>query len=205
MKRLIVRVRMQLKASFFSLPIRCSNCTNNMSFESVSKFLDHAGQDLAAMEKENETNCIKFIDHYSKWLSPNHFYITDVKIALAQIIGAGVNGIQRVSDDRLLLKAKTCKEVIDLIEKIAPNEARILGLIKFELHSAYAEIGRRALQVKDPNCKSLLDESLVYCNETIRLLGNEPDLLPEGQICKQAKINSSSLSTLIGGMVEAGL
>lgn len=46
-----------------------------------------------------------------------------------------------------MLKAKTCKELIDLIEKIAPNEARILGLIKFELHSAYAEIGRRALQV----------------------------------------------------------
>lgn len=157
------------------------------------------------MDKENESNCIRYIEHYSKWLSPNHYYITDVKISLAQIIGAGVNGIQRVSDDRLMVKAKTCKELIELIEKIAPNEARILGLIKFELHSAYAEIGRRALQVKDSNCKAMLEESLEHCNDTIRLLSNEPESLPEGGICKQAKINASSLLTLIGGMVEAGL
>lgn len=157
------------------------------------------------MEKENEANCIKFIEHYSKWLSPNHFYLTEVKIALVQILGQGVNGIQRITDDRLMLKAKTCKELIDLIEKVAPNEARILGLIKFELHSAYAEIGRRALQVKDPNCKSMLEESLELCKETIKLLGNEPELMPEGKICQQARINASSLSTLIGGMVEAGL
>lgn len=157
------------------------------------------------MDKENESNCIRFIEHYSKWLSPNHFFITDVKIALAQIIGAGLNGIQRVADDRLMLKAKSCKELIDLIEKLAPNEARILGLMKFELHSSYAEIGRRALQVKDSNCKAMLEESLAFCNETIRLLSNEPDSLPEGGICKQARINSSSLLTLIGGMMEAGL
>lgn len=157
------------------------------------------------MDKENEGNCIKYIEHYSKWLSPNYFYIVDVKISLAQIIGAGVNGIQRITDDRLMLKAKTCKELIDLIEKIAPNEARILGLIKFELHSAYAEIGRRALQVKDSNCKSMLESSLELCYDSIRLLQNEAESLPEGGICKQAKINSSSLLTLIGGMADAGL
>ena len=181
------------------------------------------------MEKENEENCIRYIEHYSKWLSPNHFYITDVKIALSQIIGGGaVSGIQRVSDERLKLKARTSKELIGLIEKVAPNEARILGLIKFELHSAYAEIGRRALQIKDPNCKALLEDSLEYCEgkhtkehsqinliklykssfiylDTIRLLANDPDLLPEGTICKQARINSSSLKTLIGGMIEAGI
>ena len=176
-----------------------------MPHENVNKYLDHTGQDLAAMDKENETNCIRFINHYSKWFSPNHFFLTEVKISLAQIIGAGVNGIQRISDEKLMLKAKTCKELIDLIEKVAPNEARILGLIKFELHSAYAETGRRALQVKDANCKSMMEESLDHCNESIRLLSHECDALPEGQICKQARINSSSLLTLIGGMVGVGL
>lgn len=108
------------------------------------------------MDKENESYCVKFITHYSKWLSPNHFLLIEVKISLAQIIGAGVNGINRVSEERLALKAKTCKELMEVIEKVAPNEARILGLIKFELHSVYAEWGRRALQVKNINCKALL-------------------------------------------------
>lgn len=157
------------------------------------------------MDKENEANCIRFIEHYSKWLAPNHFLLTEVKISLAQIIGAGVNGIQRISDEKLMLKAKTCKELIDLIERVAPNEARVLGLIKFELHSAYAEIGRRALQVKDANCKAMMEESLEYCNEAIRMLCHEAETLPEGQICKQARINASSLLTLIGGLVGAGL
>jgi hypothetical protein len=183
----------------------CTNCPNIVTNETVNKYVDHAGQDLSAMDKESEQNCTRFIDHYSKWLSPNHFLLTEVKISLAQIIGAGVNGIQRISDEKLMLKAKTCKELIDIIEKVCPNEARILGLIKFELHSAYAEIGRRALQVKDANCKSMLEESLDHCNEAIRLLRHEAEVFPEGQICKQARINASSLLTLIGGMVGAGL
>lgn len=153
------------------------------------------------MEKENEGNCIKFIEHYSKWLSPNHFYITDIKVALSQIIGAGVNGIQKISNDRLSLKCKLCRQLIELIEKIAPNEARIIGLIKFELHSALAESGRRAMQVKDPNCKAMLEDSIRYCYDSIRLLCNEANCLPEGTICKQAKINASSLETLISGML----
>lgn len=199
---------MQQNLIFFYLffrSIRCTNCSNVVSIENINKYIEHAGQDLAAMEKENESDCIKFIEHYSKWFSPNHFYITEVKIVLAQIIGAGMNKIQHVTDDRMMLKAKTCKELIELIEKVAPNEARILGLIRFELHSAYAEIGRRALLVKDPNCKSMFEVSLEHCCESIRLLANEPESLPEGGICKQARINSSSLLTLIGGMVQDGL
>jgi len=116
-----------------------------------------------------------------------------------------MNGIQKVSDEKLQIKGRTCKELIDLIEKVAPNEARILGLIKFELHSTYAEVGRRALQVKDPNCKAILEDSLDLCRETIRYLSNEPESLPEGNICRQARINASSLETLIGGMIEAGI
>ncbi|KAG5683117.1 hypothetical protein PVAND_012418 [Polypedilum vanderplanki] len=186
---------------------RCTNanCKNIVTYEKVNKFIEHVGKDLQAMEKENEGNCIKFIEHYSKFLSSNHFYITDVKIALSQIIGNGVNGIQRISDERLKLKAKTCIELIELIEKLAPNEARILGLIKFELHSALAEAGRRAMQVKDANCKAMLEDSLKYCYDSIRLLGNEASCLPEGAVCRQARINASSLETMIGGMLDAGI
>jgi hypothetical protein len=158
------------------------------------------------MQKEDHDNCIRFIDHYSKYLSPNHFYIIDVKVALAQIIGGGeVNGIQKISDELLNLKAKTCRDIIDVVMKVAPAESRILGLIKFELHSAYAEMGRRAMAAKSTNCRSLLEESLLNCQEVIRFLQFDPEMLPEGQICKQAKINLDSLKVLIGGLTDAGL
>lgn len=169
------------------------------------KIVDHAGKDLTAMDKENENNCTKFLNHYSRWLSNNHFLLLEVKISLAQIIGAGVNGINRVNEERLTLKANTCKELIEVIEKVAPNEARIIGLIKFELHSVYAEWGRRALQVRNINCKALLEQSVEHCNDAIRYLKNEADALPEGAICKQARVNVSSLLTMIGGMMGTGL
>lgn len=163
--------------------------------------LEHTGRDLQAMQKENVENCIRFIEHYSKFLSPHHFYLIDVKIALAQIIG----DVQSLSEDRLNMKAKMCKEIIDVVNKVAPAESRILGLIKFELHSSYAEMGRRAIVVKDKNCRSLLEESLLNCQEVIRLLAHDPELLPEGMICKQAKINEGSLMALIGGLTDDGL
>lgn len=169
------------------------------------KIVDHAGKDLTAMDKENENNCMKFLNHYSKWLSKNHFLLLEVKISLAQIIGAGFNGINSVSEERLSQKARICNELIEVIERVAPNEARILGLIKFELHSVYAEWGRRALQVRNVNCKALLEQSVDCCNDAIRYLKNEAETLPEGAICKQAKVNLSSLLTMIGGMMGNGL
>lgn len=168
--------------------------------------MEHVGKDLQAMEKENEDNCIKFINHYSKKLSPNHFYIIDVKVALAQIIGGvEISGINKISDERLNLKTKTCRELIDVIEKVAPNEARVLGLIKFELHSSYAEMGRRAMSAKNSNCRSLLEESLMHCQECIRLLSYDPEMLPEGKIRKQAKINEDTLKIMIGGLTDTDL
>lgn len=169
------------------------------------KIVDHAGKDLSAMDKENENNCVKFLTHYSRWLPSHHFLLVEVKISLAQVIGAGVNGINRVSEERLALKAKTCKELIEVIEKVAPNEARILGLIKFELHSVYAEWGRRALQVKNANCKALLEQSVEHCYDAIRYLKNEADSLPEGAIHRQARVNVDSLLTMMGGLIGVGL
>lgn len=184
----------------------CNKCSKTITNELVTMTLNHTGQDLQAMEKENEENCIKFIDHYSKFLAPNHFYLTDVKIALVQIIGGGqVNKIQTISDDLLNMKARYCSEILALIEKIAPCESRIIGLIKFELHSSYAEIGRRSLAVKDQNCRGILEESLIQCLQAVNLLMHEPSILPEAEICKQARINADSLKMLLGGMADAGI
>lgn len=184
----------------------CNKCENSVPYNYYFKMLEHCGRDLQAMQKENEDNCIRFIEHYSKYLSPNHFYIIDVKIALAQIIGGGeINGIQKVSDERLNLKAQICRDLIDIVMKVAPSESRILGLIKFELHSTYAELGRRAIAAKNPNCRAMLEESLVNCEEVIRYLAYDPEILPEGKIRRQAKINADSLKIMIDGLSDGGL
>lgn len=81
---------------------------------------------------------------------------------------------------------------------ISIAETRCIGSIHFELHSALAEIGRRA-SIKREGCfKAALEDSLLHVEEAIKFLSKEPKCLPEGQICKQAEINCDSLKLLLG-------
>lgn len=47
--------------------------------------------------------------------------MTDVSLALAQMIGQEEQGLAKVSDDRLLLKTQLCRKIADLLEILAPG------------------------------------------------------------------------------------
>lgn len=73
------------------------------------------------MEKGSEQNCIKYLEHYEKWLTPNHYNLVDIKISLVQIIGnGGPQVIQGISDEELQMKIKYAQQLIELFKKIAP-------------------------------------------------------------------------------------
>lgn len=98
----------------------CSVCGNAMTHKTINEILHRATLDLGAMDKNNESMCNKYIDHYFKSLSRDHFLLTEVRISLAQIIGQAFN-IQGISDDKLALKMKLCRNLIALIHKISPG------------------------------------------------------------------------------------
>lgn len=91
-----------------------------MTHKTINEIQRRATLDLGAMEKNNEGMCNKYLDHYYKYLSNDHFLLTEVRISLAQIIGMAFN-IQTISDDKLALKMKLCKNLINLINKLAPG------------------------------------------------------------------------------------
>lgn len=67
-------------------------------------------------------NCLKYMDFYKKWLPENHYYMTDVKIAIAQLIGSGGPlAIQNITDDQLQMKVKYSQELLKLLDIIAPG------------------------------------------------------------------------------------
>lgn len=68
----------------------------------------------------------------------------------------------------------------------------------FELHAGLAEWGRRGAQQCNNSFKGAFEESLLNAEEAVRLLEKEPNILPEGKICEQAKINVESLKVLLG-------
>lgn len=97
-----------------------------MEYKYVNTILDRAGKDLNAMEKGNEQNCIRYLEHYSKWLPSKHYYMTDVKVALAQIIGSGgPDIIQGTTEDELNMKIQLCQELLKLFEVISSGRSRV--------------------------------------------------------------------------------
>lgn len=98
----------------------CPTCGNVISYKYISDILNRATKDLAAMNKNDEEMCNKYIDHYFKFLSNNHYLLTEVRISLAQLIGQAFN-IQNISDEKLAYKMKLCRNLISLINKISPG------------------------------------------------------------------------------------
>lgn len=100
----------------------CNKCSLLCKFAYVNNILDRAGKDAEAMEKGSEQNCIKYLEHYDKWLTTNHYNMVDIKIAVVQIIGSGgPHVIQGISDEELQLKIDYAKQLIELFKKIAPG------------------------------------------------------------------------------------
>lgn len=62
----------------------------------------------------------RYIEHYSKWLPPNHHYICDVELTLTQAIGAGDSrNLQLISDKQLQKKIDLCEKLLRVFNILA--------------------------------------------------------------------------------------
>lgn len=174
----------------------CSKCSSPTSAHHVYDLLDRIGQDLHELKKGDSRPARQFISMYEKYLHNNHYYLTDVKLALGQLIGhEDSGGLPGVSTEDLELKARLCQGLTKLANTLAPGETRMRGLLLFELHAAVAELGRRN---GDPHQLTLvLQESKKILQEATDLLKNEPESLPEGKIYHQALKNLKEIEMVL--------
>lgn len=92
-----------------------------MSEKRVNTTLERIGRDMGAMQKGHQESCKRFLEYYGKLLHRNHFYLTEVKFVLAQLIGQE-GGLEEVDDDDLDLKLRLCDEVNSTLKSVAPGE-----------------------------------------------------------------------------------
>ncbi|CAH0563605.1 unnamed protein product [Brassicogethes aeneus] len=165
----------------------CNKCKKIMNSYSVHEILERLGKDLSLIEKGSSKSCKEYISHAEDFLHSNHYYLTDAKINLSQLLGHEEKTLlPNLSEDDILLKAKLCRSLTNMIKKLVPGEHRLTGLLLFELHAAIAEIGRRGSPESLPEA---LMESKNILMEAMGLLKFEPESLPEGKIYKQAQKN----------------
>ncbi|XP_072945034.1 SET domain-containing protein SmydA-8 isoform X2 [Epargyreus clarus] len=184
---------------------KCNNCGDSVSDAIIQQLLQDIGRELSIMPKEDPDACERFISHCSGYLHPSHYYMTDVSLALAQMIGQQNElGLAAVTEDRLLLKTQLCKKITDLLETLAPAETRLRGSLLFELHAAVAETGRRKSLTDGPMVMlGYVTESRKILSESAALLRHEPPELPEGRIYRQARINLIQMDELIKNLSSA--
>ncbi|XP_011500086.1 PREDICTED: protein msta, isoform A [Ceratosolen solmsi marchali] len=173
---------------------KCNQCENALPSDSVDEMIELMGKDLTSMMKNDMATCQAFIKRHASKIHHNHFYMTDVKLALAQLIGQPSFGLLGLGDELIHEKILLCKKLDALLTSIVPAENRIRGLIFFELHAAIAEFGRR----QDSNqLFDILQESKKFLNDAYYLLKYEPDILPEGKIAKIARKNLHNMEQII--------
>lgn len=101
---------------------KCSKCPGFMNAYSIQDIMERAGKDLSLLEKGNSNSCKDFISTYESYLHPNHYYMTDVKIALTQILGQEYEGgLPNLSDDDLFLKANLCQGLNNMLKILIPG------------------------------------------------------------------------------------
>ncbi|XP_057334486.1 SET domain-containing protein SmydA-8-like [Microplitis mediator] len=172
----------------------CGKCQQATSWEQIEKQLEEIGIELTQMKKNDVEICKNFITKWSKVLHDNHYYLTDVKMALVQLIGQQDGGLPACSDEILSEKISLCKKLDELLRKLVPAEIRIRGLILFEVHAGIAEFGRR--QGPD-ELRGMLMLSRNALAEAYQLLRYEPEILPEGKIAKIAFKNMKEMDIII--------
>ncbi|CAG9767133.1 unnamed protein product [Ceutorhynchus assimilis] len=174
----------------------CNKCNSTVPNLLVNSLLDKIGKEISDLDKNNVSKCKAFINKLKGILPSNNFHLVDVKLALSQLIGQTMGGLAQVSNEDLELKRSICEELIKLTETIIPSEKRVRGLLKFEHHASLAELARRSNK-NNQQIKLILKESALNLQDCIELLKYEPKILPEGQICEQARKNMNDLSKFI--------
>ncbi|XP_018322879.1 SET domain-containing protein SmydA-8-like [Agrilus planipennis] len=185
----------------------CNACNMQIDDEEAQNIVEHVGRDLQAMDKDSTSASKKFLEYYSNILPTNHFYLTDVRLALIEIIGMELEeGLSGVSDDDLHLKLQLCKQLSSLVQILAPAENRLMGTILFEQHAAIAEIGRRRTNFGEEgqgDFYSTLQEAKRILTEAATLLKNEPEEIREGKLYKQAKFALDNMEIILANFVRA--
>jgi SET domain len=177
----------------------CAKCGIEADAPQIMEILNRSGRDMQAMDKQSESDCRKYLEHYSKWLPASHYFIVQVKLWLMDLLGAGgPEELQALPIESLTFKIALCRELLDVCKVIAPCETRLLGTTEFELHSGLAELGRRENVAKHECFTDILTESLAHAEEAYRLLNIEPVTTCEGKVAAQARINADSIRVMLG-------
>ncbi len=104
---------------------RCTGCCITQPKKKVNEVLSNIAQDYSFTDKQSTSSCEIFLGHYKKngLLHPNHYFLSDVRLKLAQLYGqmAGTD-IQHLSNMDLKRKIELCHEALEFAMILYPGK-----------------------------------------------------------------------------------
>lgn len=95
----------------------CNKCEKEISSEEIDYILKQIGEDLIALKKNDVEASYNFLKNHSKSLHQNHYYLTEVKLALCQLIGQSC-----ITERDLNMCQEICKDLLKLVDKLSPGK-----------------------------------------------------------------------------------
>ena len=100
----------------------CRQCGTRQPANYVAEIIERVGKELVALKKGSMKDCERFLRTFSNVLHQNHFYLTDVKMALCQMYGH-IEGQSLVdmNDDTLNQKETLALELLKVADAVSPG------------------------------------------------------------------------------------
>jgi len=101
----------------------CNQCSQGkQSSTYVMTLIESIGKELIALKRGSVVDCEKFLQKHSTVLHPHHFYLTDVKMALCQMLGhIEEQNLLDMTDAELSKKEALALELIKIADVISPG------------------------------------------------------------------------------------
>lgn len=94
----------------------CEKCGAKLVSEIVMSILKAIGEEIITLKNNVEASFNFLRKHYQN-LHPNHYFLTEVKLVLCQIIGKS-----KTSEKELLKKQEFCLDLLNIVDKISPGK-----------------------------------------------------------------------------------
>lgn len=102
----------------------CQTCKIEHSKNEVNKVLNQIAYDFSMTNKHDPSSCEIFLNHYksNRLLHPNHYFLSNVRLKLAQLYGQTTeNDVQSLSDLNLQRKMDLCFQMIEFATILYPG------------------------------------------------------------------------------------
>lgn len=146
----------------------------------------------------NDVNQIEtFMKKYAKTLHKNHYIFLSAKHSLCQLYGK-IDGflINELSIEQLRRKEAYCRDLLNVIDVLEPDNSRLRGVILYELHAPVMIQITRELQmgnIKNVEFRKRVREVMQILEKSYEILKHEPSGSQEKAMADAAKLAIESI------------